>query len=211
MPRTLREGNSSEDMESKVQPKILEAAIKLFGTHGFKGVTTRDLAKEADVVEGSIYQWFKSKENVYEQALNSIIARQLEHLGRFLVNVHGANQPEGVAQQVSQAVEIWYSSLSQPGARLLQQALIADPKRYKAVRYVLDSIVNIIARALEGQKVPTVPKVSLHAAAKTLIHALFQIKVTYRKAAEADADSKEMVKQFLSAMALDSQSKIISE
>lgn len=183
-------------MDSKVQPKILEAAIRLFGTHGFKGVTTRDLAKEAHAVEGSIYQWFKSKENLYQQAINTVLARQLEDLGRFLVNLHGSKEEQAAGQQVSEAVRSWYSSLSQPAARLLQQVLIADPKRERAVRQSLDSIINIIAKTLEAQKRAN-PQFDPQAAAKILIHALFQIKVTYRKTAEVEAHSKAILEQWL--------------
>ncbi len=171
------------NMESKVQPKILEAAIKLFGTYGFKGVTTRDLAKEADVVEGSIYQWFKSKENLYQQAINSILARQIEDLGGYLLSLHSSTQQKEPGHQISEVVKIWYSSLSQPAARLLQMALIADAKRYQAVRNSFDSIVNIIAKTLESHKKNGVSRRNPQAAAKILVHSLFQIKVSYRKAA----------------------------
>jgi AcrR family transcriptional regulator len=189
-------------MESKVQPKILDAAIKLFGEYGFEGVTTRDLAKEADVVEGSIYQWYKSKQNLYQQAINTVIARQFEDLGRFLVTLHGSTVEHGMAQQITEAVRMWYSSLSQPAARLLQQVLIADAKRYKDVRNLLDKVINIIAKTLDEWQKKTNRQSNAQAAAKTLVYSLFQIKVTYRKAAEADADSKEFVEEWLLGLAV---------
>lgn len=187
-------------MKSKVQPKILEAAITLFGTHGFKGVTTRDLAKEADVVEGSIYQWFKSKENLYQQAINTVITRQIEDMGRFLVSLHGSPEEQSAADPVGEAVRVWCSSLSCSAARLLQQVLIADPKREKAVRQTLDSVINIISKTFETKKKIN-RQLKPHIAAKTLIHALFQVRVSYRNAAVAEAESKDIVEQWLLCMA----------
>jgi len=49
--------------------KILSTAKKLFAEKGFKTVTTKEIAKKADVNEVTIFRQFKNKENLFEQVL----------------------------------------------------------------------------------------------------------------------------------------------
>lgn len=49
---------------------ILEAARDLFSKKGFKAVTTRELAKKANVNEVTIFRHFKNKENLFEQVIS---------------------------------------------------------------------------------------------------------------------------------------------
>jgi AcrR family transcriptional regulator len=52
---------------------ILEAARKLFSKKGFKAVTTREIAKMADVNEVTIFRLFHSKENLFELVISQMI------------------------------------------------------------------------------------------------------------------------------------------
>ncbi|MHB8172153.1 MAG: TetR family transcriptional regulator [Thermincolia bacterium] len=44
--------------------KVMAAAIKIFGQKGFHGATTREIAREAGVAEGTIFRYFKSKKDL---------------------------------------------------------------------------------------------------------------------------------------------------
>jgi AcrR family transcriptional regulator len=44
--------------------QIINAAAHLFAEKGFHRTTTRDIAKEADVSEGTLYNYFKSKDDL---------------------------------------------------------------------------------------------------------------------------------------------------
>ncbi len=52
---------------------ILKAAWKLFFDKGFKDVTVESIAKKAELSKGSVYLYFKSKEDIYTQILLSDI------------------------------------------------------------------------------------------------------------------------------------------
>jgi len=54
---------------------ILKAARKLFFDKGFKNVTVESIAKKAELSKGSVYLYFKSKEDIYTQILLSDIDR----------------------------------------------------------------------------------------------------------------------------------------
>ena len=184
-------------MRRKVQPDILQAAIKLFGLYSFNGVTTRDLAKEAEVVEGAIYMWFKNKENLYLQAVSAVITQTNEQFTKFVMKVFGASEDPDPAR-ISEAMRAWYASMPRPAARLLLQVLISDDKRNKLAREPLDQIINVLAKTLERQKKSN-RKFNPQAAARMLVRALFWGKVIDGKA--ADHDMNEILQQWLLALA----------
>ncbi len=62
-------GNTDQpDMKSKLvterEVQILDAAARLFSEKGFHRTTTRDIAREADVSEGTLYNYFDSKNDM---------------------------------------------------------------------------------------------------------------------------------------------------
>ena len=52
--------------QTKVQTRgrILEAARRLFGSKGFEATTTRDIAEEAGIASGTLFNYFPTKEAV---------------------------------------------------------------------------------------------------------------------------------------------------
>ncbi|CDN13580.1 Transcriptional regulator, TetR family [Richelia intracellularis] len=60
----MRVFNSSLPSETQTRDRILHAALKLFASQGFDGTTTRDLAKAANVAEGTIFRHFSNKKAI---------------------------------------------------------------------------------------------------------------------------------------------------
>ncbi|MGV8996158.1 MAG: TetR/AcrR family transcriptional regulator [Parvibaculaceae bacterium] len=52
--------------ESSTRERILEAALELFGEHGFAGTSMRMLARATSLRESSIYNHFSGKEGLYQ-------------------------------------------------------------------------------------------------------------------------------------------------
>ena len=52
-----------------IRDKILSAAVRVYGQHGFRGATTRLIAQEADVNEVTLFRTFGSKEALIEEAI----------------------------------------------------------------------------------------------------------------------------------------------
>jgi AcrR family transcriptional regulator len=50
--------------ETETQARILQAAKKLFARRGYDGTTTRDLAHEAGVAEGTLFRHFENKKAI---------------------------------------------------------------------------------------------------------------------------------------------------
>lgn len=53
----------------ETEQKILDAAMRVFASEGYKGATTRRIAQEADVTEVTLFRKFQSKENLLREVL----------------------------------------------------------------------------------------------------------------------------------------------
>jgi len=79
------------DTKEKINDKyhrILEAAVKVFAEQGFFQSTVSQIAREAGVADGTIYLYFKNKEDILVQFF-SYKARQV--FARFREEVDGAD------------------------------------------------------------------------------------------------------------------------
>lgn len=56
---------------TSTRDQILAAAVRLYGEHGFRGMTTRRVAEEAHVNEVTIFRLFGSKEKLLDEALRA--------------------------------------------------------------------------------------------------------------------------------------------
>lgn len=59
---------------------ILEASARLFCVRGFRATSMRDIAEEVDMLPGSIYYHFSSKEAIFEKVYERGVARITERV-----------------------------------------------------------------------------------------------------------------------------------
>jgi len=61
-----------------IRNRIVKAALNLFQTKGFDGTTTRVIARKAGIAEGTVFNYFKSKEDIalyfFEQEVGHAVA-----------------------------------------------------------------------------------------------------------------------------------------
>jgi AcrR family transcriptional regulator len=57
---------------------IIDAAMRLFGERGFRGVTTRELAAAVGVSEPVLYQHFPSKRDLYTAIIETVMGSDVE-------------------------------------------------------------------------------------------------------------------------------------
>ncbi len=62
--------------------KIITAAGKVFGQHGFKEARMEKVAEEAGMGKSSLYYYFISKEELFE----AVVEREAEHLKSAIIN-----------------------------------------------------------------------------------------------------------------------------
>lgn len=166
-------------MASKIEPRILETAIGLFADYGYFGVTTRDLARKADVTEGSIYRIFTSKDKLFEDALSKSVDRVLDS-AQFLLTMFKQRKRQDFPSSVAASVRRWYASLTQRSARLMLQASLCKHAKWREMAHApLEKIIDVLAGSIEreagkGHR----RKPHARTVASALVLALFQLKAT---------------------------------
>ncbi|HEY0384712.1 MAG TPA: TetR/AcrR family transcriptional regulator, partial [Pyrinomonadaceae bacterium] len=74
MMRSVRSLSSARPQVADKREAILRAAIRVFATNGYFNSKVADIAREAGVADGTVYLYFKSKEEI----LHSIFDRTME-------------------------------------------------------------------------------------------------------------------------------------
>lgn len=72
--RTVRSLNADRPVVADKREAILRAAIRVFAHNGYFSSKVADIAREAGVADGTVYLYFKSKEEI----LHSIFDRSME-------------------------------------------------------------------------------------------------------------------------------------
>jgi TetR/AcrR family fatty acid metabolism transcriptional regulator len=74
MARQIRSNGSSKAIVADKREAILRAAIKVFARNGYFNSKVSDIAGEAGIADGTVYLYFKSKEEI----LHSVFDRAME-------------------------------------------------------------------------------------------------------------------------------------
>ena len=98
-----------QDVERN-QKKIEDAALRVFTRLGFHGTSVRDIAKEADVSIGNLYNYYRTKEEIFK----SIIERYETHMEKLrrkaLGPVQGVFDPAELQRMAHVIREIVYDN-----------------------------------------------------------------------------------------------------
>lgn len=77
-PETRARGSGSERRTEGKKEGIRRAALRLFQLRGFKRVTIREIAREADVSQVTIYNYFGSKEDLIRDVVRNLVVNVME-------------------------------------------------------------------------------------------------------------------------------------
>lgn len=83
------------------QTQILAAAMKVFAKKGFERATIKDIAKEADIAEGSIYNYFKNKDDLLAHVPHILMQSALQTLDPLLEAPSSELAPEQALTQIA--------------------------------------------------------------------------------------------------------------
>ncbi|MGD8395138.1 MAG: TetR/AcrR family transcriptional regulator [Candidatus Eiseniibacteriota bacterium] len=98
--------------------QIIDVAARVFAEHGFKGTTTREIARAAAINEAVLYQHFSGKDALFVAALEAKIGEV--EIDRFLETLPREAPIEQVMESI--AVKILSVGLGDP---IIQRLLIA--------------------------------------------------------------------------------------
>jgi AcrR family transcriptional regulator len=154
--------------------QILDTAIQVFAKSGFRGTTTKQLAKAAGVSEATIFLHFPSKEALYEEILEELLQGQRSLTG-LLEEAADAPLAE-VAEHLSAA----FMEQHRKGSDLVRLALFSALERRPLGRRIaaqhiggpVKSLVRLIERAQARGEVRADldPQMAARALDSVLIH-----------------------------------------
>ena len=99
-PRPSPTIRARRDRGTETRDRLIEAAIDVFGRHGYEGATTRQIAKAADANLAAIVYHFGSKEALYLAVIESIVGEINLRMGPVLGFME-ANVPESPTDAVA--------------------------------------------------------------------------------------------------------------
>jgi AcrR family transcriptional regulator len=92
------------------QIKIEQAALRLFTRKGFHGTTVREIADEAGVSLGSIYNYYETKERLYESLVFRYESTMAEQQRALLSPLIGAIDKESLTRLAAAVKQIVFSN-----------------------------------------------------------------------------------------------------
>ena len=181
--------------------RILKAAVKVFAKNGFYATRVSEIAKAAGVADGTIYLYFKNKDDV----LITIFEDGIQQLLTILREVAASDEP--FDQRIKRIIELQLGLLE--GERDLAEVITVNLrqsstllKQYAAPLFMeyIDVIAGLIR---EGQKQGAFRKdVNSRVAARSLFGALDGILLTWALG-EADPSSLRKAASHCASLFLD--------
>jgi TetR/AcrR family transcriptional regulator, fatty acid metabolism regulator protein len=175
--------------------RILAAAVKVFAKHGFYATRVSDIAREAGVADGTIYLYFKNKDDVLISIFDDRIRRLIEVLHREIERCDSTDArlrriieiQLGLLEEERDLAEVVTVNLRQ-SSRMLKQYATPLFMEYLGV------IAGVIA---EGQRDGSIRSdVSPRLAARAMWGGLDGIAVTWALADGDPANLRTAAKQF---------------
>lgn len=181
---------------TKAQEKLIDAAIRIFGIYGPRGVTFDDVAIEAKVTRGSVYRLFGTMEVLFDAAVKRVLDRYFD-TARFALHILELQNKETVPDALASAARQWYEELPRPAGRLLLQASLSNPAM-QGPDWPIHKIIHVLNMWLErNTKQKKNVKLESEGTAKALIYSLFLLKITLPETTRPK-DEREAVEGIIS-------------
>ena len=108
----------SQIKREEARKQIMTAALKLFYTKGYENTTTRDIVKETGILNGSLYNRFKSKDEILFSIVSDAIVTFLNEAERLM----NTEKDPIKSMALPMALELYIASRSENIAGLIYQA-----------------------------------------------------------------------------------------
>ncbi len=161
---------TQSDRSAATRGALVAAARPLFAEHGFGGVGTEAIAREAGVTRGALYHQFDDKTELFAAVYETIEQELSAGLGEGLAG-SGATEPLEV---IALGARAWLQACADPE---IQQVVLLDGpsvlgwERWREIgmRYGMGLVEGVLSHAVETGSIPEQPVTPL---AHVLIGAL---------------------------------------
>lgn len=109
--------------------KIMEAALSLFARNGYEGTSLADIAKVVGIQKPSIYNHFKSKEELFLTIYEKILWFHVQEIERLMQEIKHLTAKEQLFQIVNLTFQYYIDYEEQ--STFLNRAVFFPPKQLK--------------------------------------------------------------------------------
>ena len=160
-PKPPRPAGKRQQNKKATQEKILKVALDLFSTRGFYRTTTRQISRKANIAEGTLFNYFRSKEDLalyfFEQEVQHTI--DWFHEDKRLRNAPVVEQLFAIVHRHLERIEPYeefigavYLRALQPVSKLHPMSLESQSLSLRYLRFIRE----ILAQAEEEEEIPQV-------------------------------------------------------
>jgi AcrR family transcriptional regulator len=154
--------------KERTKEKILAAALALFRENGLEGTTTKQISKRAGIAEGTLFNYFRTKEDLalyfFQKETHDLIAWYGKEAAlqrsplpeKLFAIIH--RQLEYIAPYEEFIGAVFFRSL-QPHSRLSPLSLESQEMRLTYLRFIRD----VLAEAEAKKEIPAVGDLGAHA------------------------------------------------
>lgn len=165
-------------MDTKEQ--ILQESLKLFSKHSYHGASIRDIAKNIGKRESSIYNHFKSKEEILSKIIEKFSSRNFGQLILTDELVNKISKPQKFFEMLSTNLfQFWNSEDERMFIRVLLSGLLPNIKyqEYTIENYISDfeGLCKFILREMMNHKF--IKKMDVSVVSKEFISPLFLFQI----------------------------------
>jgi TetR/AcrR family fatty acid metabolism transcriptional regulator len=100
----LQQGKTSR--QERRRDELLEAAIKVFGEHGYEAATIDQIAAEAGVSKGTMYNYFSSKQDLFAQLFSRTVAADEQRMEELL------RTDQAASDKIDGLLDLWFERLA---------------------------------------------------------------------------------------------------
>jgi AcrR family transcriptional regulator len=141
-----QEGTGMQVQDEEKRLKILTAAAELFAAQPFHKVCLSDVAEAAAVGKGTLYTYFKNKEDLYFSVLYSGFTRLLERL-RTWIGESAHNPVENLEAVIQEMVAFAYQNPHHfKLMRSVSKHQVVDHSKWEGTRRELLDIIEAVIR-----------------------------------------------------------------
>jgi AcrR family transcriptional regulator len=167
--RTRTRQTGQRDLKKEqTKERILAAALELFQARGLEGTTTKAISKKAGIAEGTLFNYFKTKEDLALYFFQKETDNLIKWFGAQ-TRMHKAPLPERLFAIIHRQLEyiapyedfigaVFFRSL-QPSSKLSPLSFESQELRLKYLRFIGD----ILAQAEEKGEIPRVGQLGAYA------------------------------------------------
>lgn len=150
----------SNHSENTTKEKIVSTALTLFLNRGYEGTTVRMILNEADVVTGSFYHFFKSKEDLFEEVINRFMEMHVAQLTTVFADDTQSigEQLEVILKIVEQNTQLYIEKLQAGQLHWSVQAALLE----RTLQTMLPGVETMIGNALKNGTAKNVMGLDIH-------------------------------------------------